>query len=305
MSSAEEFFAYARERHSIYLRRMQGQPWPWTDDPILRQYRFTNVFRELDRTTQWCRQHVRAPHDGTAECLLATVLFRWFNRIETGEIIFGQLDLLTGMTPWEHYLRDGNTEPIKAALLRARPRGPHVTGAYIIIGLPGRPKLDGVLYYARHFALFSDWRRAARIMLSAPWSMQEFTAWMKQWPGMGKFLAYEIACDLQHTKLMSRAPDVDTWANLGPGARRGLNRIHGRQCSGARTPRKSWATAIPEEQAMEEMRQLWHMAQDGAHWPHNWPRWDMRTVEHTLCEYDKILRVRSGEGTPRQLYRHV
>jgi hypothetical protein len=34
-----------------------------------------------------------------------------------------------------------------------------------------------------------------------------------------------------------------------------------------------------------------------------WPRWEMREVEHSLCEFDKYSRVRSGEGRPRGVYR--
>jgi hypothetical protein len=57
----ERFFAYARERHQIYLNREQGQPKPWTEEPVLQQYRFTNVFRELDKTTLWFKDKVREP----------------------------------------------------------------------------------------------------------------------------------------------------------------------------------------------------------------------------------------------------
>ena len=56
-----DFFAYARKRHEIYLKRKAGEPPPWTDDPILQQYRFTNVFRELDKTTLWFKKYVRGP----------------------------------------------------------------------------------------------------------------------------------------------------------------------------------------------------------------------------------------------------
>ena len=40
---------FAAERHRIYLRRITGQPHPWTSDPVLSSYRFTNVFRAADR----------------------------------------------------------------------------------------------------------------------------------------------------------------------------------------------------------------------------------------------------------------
>jgi hypothetical protein len=36
----------------------------------------------------------------------------------------------------------------------------------------------------------------------------------------------------------------------------------------------------------------------------HWPAWEMREVEHTLCEFDKYERARLGEGKPRGVYRH-
>jgi hypothetical protein len=37
-------------------------------------------------------------------------------------------------------------------------------------------------------------------------------------------------------------------------------------------------------------------------WPHEWPAWEMREVEHTLCEFDKYERARLGEGRPKQRF---
>jgi len=40
---------WTKERDAIYTARREGKPSPWTTDHILRAYKFTNVFRELDR----------------------------------------------------------------------------------------------------------------------------------------------------------------------------------------------------------------------------------------------------------------
>jgi hypothetical protein len=37
-------------------------------------------------------------------------------------------------------------------------------------------------------------------------------------------------------------------------------------------------------------------------WPTEWSDWEMRDVEHTLCEYDKYLRCQSGQGKTKQKY---
>jgi len=45
------YFASARQR--AFERRVSGQPPPWTDDDILRGYKFCNVFRAADRVSQY------------------------------------------------------------------------------------------------------------------------------------------------------------------------------------------------------------------------------------------------------------
>lgn len=105
-------------------------------------------------------------------------------------------------------------------------------------------------------------------------------------------MAYEVVTDLNHT-IMPLAHDRMTWANAGPGAKRGLNRIHGRMLTD--TPSKrDWNT---------EMYELLQCSSEylEPHVPMN--EVDMRTIEHSLCEWDKYMRVKLGQGTPRSLYK--
>lgn len=304
------FFAFARERHSIYLKRQDNHSWPWTDDPILQQYKFTNVFREFDRTTEWFRQNVRDILRNQPEALLATVLFRWFNRTETGEVIFNQPNLFSNETPWETFLRTGETTVMRHALRSAFPRGPYVTGAYMIRSPTGMEKLDGLLQTCRQFYWDSKWHAKANKMLmlrdTDPMSIETFTRWLQAFPNMGPFLAYEVACDLHYTALLDRAPDIMTWANLGPGAKRGVNRINVSRNLTPRKPKDVWGgRRMPAEGYLRVMRDLLEISQDPGYWPTHWRAWDMRTVEHTLCEFDKYCRASGGEGKPKQLYRRT
>src|SRR5207247_6900297 len=86
MKHADTYFRLAREREAIRRRKAAGQPWPWTDDPILRDWFFCNVHREMDKTTVWFREHVRSTLSGW-RAVEATLCFRWFNLIETGEVV--------------------------------------------------------------------------------------------------------------------------------------------------------------------------------------------------------------------------
>src|ERR1700761_617485 len=77
------FFALMGERHAIHLRRKSGQLPPWTDDPILQKYRFCNVYRVHDRSTQFLLSQVIEPSKEGSDCFFRILLFRLFNREST------------------------------------------------------------------------------------------------------------------------------------------------------------------------------------------------------------------------------
>ena len=50
-------------------------------------------------------------------------------------------------------------------------------------------------------------------------------------------MAYEIVCDLRYTYFLRDATDKDTWTHLGPGAKRGMERLlHGEVISQKGSP---------------------------------------------------------------------
>jgi len=108
----------------------------------------------------------------------------------------------------------------------------------------------------------------------------------------GDFVAYEIVSDLRWTPLLSKASDILTWANPGPGATRGLNRIHGRPLKAK--PAKS--------QLIREMRALLKESQQPGRLANHMRPLEARDIEHALCELDKYLRVKNREGRPRSHY---
>jgi len=295
----KEFFSYARERHTIYLRRAAGSPPPWTEDPVLQTYRFCNIFRELDSTTQWFRTNVRDPLRERPEVLLATVVFRLFNRITTGEAIFVQPNLLTGRTAWEDFLVTRDTSGLKLSILAYCGSGPYTTGSYMTKTPEGMKKLDGMLKVVEWFnqgsqrpgtILWSSWRVVAESMITDkhPWDLETAWRWLATFPFIGAFTAYEIVTDLRHTALLARASDINTWANPGPGAKRGLNIYHGRPIK----------INVWREVYIEEMVLLLEASRDPQYWPPEWGAWELREVEHTLCEFFKYERARTtGQGT--------
>jgi hypothetical protein len=97
-------------------------------------------------------------------------------------------------------------------------------------------------------------------------------------------MTYEIACDLRHTKLLQRANDIMTWAHFGPGGAKGLARVAGKDAG------------------LDGARELLKLSLNKKYWPREWPKWEMREVEHTCCEFEKYSRTALGEGRPKGKY---
>lgn len=274
--NATEFFATARERYLILQKKRADDPKPWTDDPIFQTWRFCNVHREDDKTTVWFRENIRQ-HIYYLGVLEATLIFRWFNRIEVGEII---KDMLLENC-WDR----------KEAYLRLKDVKPIITGAYMVATPQYMTKLEGVLYAIDQAQPHLD--RVRDYMMTQPVTLEKAWEAVTDLPWIGPFTGYEIITDLRHTAILQNASDIMTWANPGPGCARGIEWLTGSQ---------KLRRGNKEDRAymLGVMRDLLNQSLDNHNWPHGWRQWEMREVEHWLCEFDKYKRAQSGQSLKRR-----
>ena len=81
------YWRFAAERQAIFHRRLNGA-FPFTADPILQRFKFTNAYRILDRTTQYLIREVLNHGDQSSEeVCFRVLLFKLFNKIETWELL--------------------------------------------------------------------------------------------------------------------------------------------------------------------------------------------------------------------------
>ena len=276
----DRYCYWQTERESIRLQKeVSNLPSPWTDDPILREFKFCQVFREDDRTTRWFREHIRDPLADDRDVLMATVIFRWFNFINTGRTLI------------EHdLLRNWNREK---AIEEITKQPKWITGAYIIKTPNGMDKVTGVAECISHM-----WQDREHLVdkIQETKSLEDVWTLLRDYPYMGPFMAYEVVTDLRHTYLLKDADDVLTWGNAGPGAMRGLNRLTGRELGYSKRSH-DW---------VGEMRALYKEVQ--AKLPahilnRNEMSYEMREIEGGLCEFDKYSRILKGEGRTRSVYK--
>lgn len=79
------FKAFLIDRYKIHYRKdVKGKPAPWTKNPILQEFKFTNVRREHDRQTKYLIDNITNNSDLTLEDkVVNTFLFRAWNNWAT------------------------------------------------------------------------------------------------------------------------------------------------------------------------------------------------------------------------------
>jgi len=263
----DDFNRFMVERHNIFIKKeINNEPYPWSDDAILTDYSFCNVYRELDRVTIWIRENWREPYTDHPNLPFAMAVARQINWPDTLEEI--------------GFPEEWRPQHVKNIMEdRMANKQKVYTGAYMLTGTLGGTKIEQTVdkiltpLYANFPCDFSSIENSWKSFLP--------------YAGFSDFMSYEVVTDLRHTKWLKDAPDIMTWANPGPGAMRGLNRIFGRPLDSKQK----------KPLFIQEMRDLLALL-------NNEPLpLEMRDIEHCLCEFDKYERARLGQGRPRAKYK--
>ncbi len=275
-------FAFSAERHRMEIRKQRGDAYPWTEDPILNDYHFCNIFRELDKTTIWIKRKFLGPYHDHPNLLFAACLARRINYPPT-------LEELGFPLAWD-------PQRVTAIMRDRMARGDKTfnPNAYRMVG--GSRVGGDMVGYIVNQLLQPVWD--ARAAWPSGWNaIEDATHYMKTFHGWGPMVAYHVALDLVGFLPLVFPVDQDTWTNIGPGGIRGLNRIFGR-------PLEAGLTNAHSERLMasclEEIR--WLQDQQKRSWPRSFPRLFLCDVENCLCEYDKYMRIVDGQLTGQRKY---
>ena len=274
----DRYTYWIEERERIrHLKEELKQDPPWTEDPILKEFKFCQVFREDDRTTRWFRTHMREPLRNSPDVFMATIAFRFFNLIETGRTLL------------DNNLHIEWDRPKAIEEIKKNPKW--ITGAYIVKSPNRMDKVTGVTECVSH--LWDDRENIIK-QLESFTTLEEAWRFLMQYPYIGPFVSYEMVTDLRHTYLLENATDICSWGNPGPGAMRGLNRLTGRPLEFCK---RSWDWH-------SEMLDLYDWCSQKLDLSKlNYP-FEMREVEGGLCEFDKYSRILKGQGRTRSVYNY-
>lgn len=293
MSLKETFLYWIQERESIRKKKEAGLPKPWTTDPIFQQYKFCNVERENDRVTKWIKDNWREPYRGHPNMWFAMVVARLFNWPDTLEkLTFPQLSFPELKEKWRHNLKG----------IRDDQGAKVFTGAYLVStnGI-AMDKIDYILDRVLTpiwntgrspipSSIVIDNQRPDNVVINGD-TLQSYWKHLITFDGLGSFMAGQVIADLKYVDpVLENAPDWWTWAPLGPGSKRGLNRVFERPLE----------KRISQAQAEKEFLELQALVEKELNW-----RLPVHDIQNCLCETDKYIRVKNGEGKPRSGYKGV
>lgn len=214
----ELYWQFAAKRQQIFERRIAGAPKPWTDDPILQEYKFCNVYRATDRVSQYMIREVcyNKQDDAPIDRLFQIVAFRTFSHIDT----WNSVRQFLGHTPILRDLASGDfTKAIEAA---KSANGKLYTHAFILCATNAYRQ---PAKYLNHIELFKHMflqESLGEKILGAK-SLQEVYELLHAFPLMGDFMSYQTAIDLNYSEYVNFSENDFTKA--GPGALRGMNKL--------------------------------------------------------------------------------
>lgn len=204
------YWFVAAERQRMYHQRLRAEPAPWTRDPILSSYRFTNAYRAADRVSQ---DLIRAQYTGSqepADLLLRTLLFRFFNKPATWQAIEATAGPLCVAT--------FDVEQIDRQLVDLLAKGQRIYSAAYIIP---PPPFGAVRKHLNHLRLAEHMiASGAADAIKRAASLRQVFDILSSYPSLGPFLAFQLTVDMNYSTLVDFGEDEFVVA--GPGARSGI-----------------------------------------------------------------------------------
>jgi alpha-glutamyl/putrescinyl thymine pyrophosphorylase clade 1 len=225
------YWYFMHERYRVLLARLAGKPAPWTQDPILGRYKFTNTFRVLDRESQTCVKIANSNNRSPEEAFLRVLHFKIFNPTSTWELLCGELGEEPLLSNW-------NPNRYAEILTTARNRGQTIfSKAYMLWADQREGSIRGPGSKTRMWLNTLDkmLRDNVPANIVAANTYEHAVKILGGYDGIQDFTAQQYATDFSYTPWF-RPEDADAFILPGPGSIDGIakcfnHRYSVRECS--------------------------------------------------------------------------
>ncbi|MDR1207340.1 MAG: hypothetical protein LBK26_02925 [Rickettsiales bacterium] len=305
MTSLIDFYEFIYDRQKIWHDRfVRKQSAPWSDDAVFQNFKFCNVYRELDSGTISISKHLINTDIAPTEKLFNIIAYRFFNKRDTFDRLFdgllkmdgfnfklleNRLDNMTGPVFSDAYII--SSHPVDKTY---RPRLKHVQVLLMLERLI--PKLPALLSELGN----SDGQAGLEII-------EKYVAMA------GPFLSGQILLDCTYSTNTSGQQDLVKYTSndfliVGPGAHWGLNILFGKTLGKKEANEKCRFLHSSQEEYFDRLKteknKNWHDVK----WQNPGYCGDgflsLHDIQGCLCEFRKYTRLKNGEKAKKRYFKH-
>lgn len=212
----DAYWQFAYKRQEVFFNRLCGKEPPWTDDEIIKKYRFTNVYRITDRVSQYLVKKVIYSEEvlSAEDIIFRILLFKFFNKIETWETIESKV----GCISYKNFDKERYSKILDEML---NEKQKIYSAAYI---MPSGFTAFGSHVKHRNNLELIDYIMKDRVgkKISRASSLKEVFELLLTYPTIGQFLAFQYAIDINYSELTNFSEM--SFVVPGPGAKRGIEK---------------------------------------------------------------------------------
>lgn len=307
------FFETMYERQLIWKRRfIDKKERPWTNNKIFQESKFTNVYRELDRNSQWQIKNILLDDKLSLKNLIwKMMVFRFFNNPETftfepkGKSIqpslFGaqtksglkqaqSTSELISAKKWRNGIPDYDEydeEEFSRFIAGVRSSGQNPYTTAYLINSQATPGMPRDYCYTRVVipTLHKNMNKLIATVMSAK-KPEDIISYLKTLPAVADFIAHEFYQDFtyipRYTDRKFMKFDQNDFTNVGPGASIGIRLIY-----------PNLKTVREQKRAIYDLRNI---ADDWLHKigvekgePFPYIGWDIKKGEYYTFTRDEVL----------------
>jgi hypothetical protein len=210
------YFYFVQERMTIFWNKYNDIQ-PWTSDEILKVHKFTNVYRAMDRVSQYLIRNViyNKNRFTDEDILLRILVFKIFNKPETWEYIEDSVGLIS--------VNNFDLSKINNALLELKCVQPIFNNAYMMTGTHS-------LYNHLNFKHEKWLEMVKKEMIGQSVlkkiinskSLSEVYDLLRNCSFIGDFLAYQYVIDMNYSDVIDFSEN--SFVKAGIGAIRGIKK---------------------------------------------------------------------------------
>ncbi|NDJ20812.1 hypothetical protein GS682_03965 [Nostoc sp. B(2019)] len=214
----DTYWRFAAMRQEVFFNKINNAPPPWTSDSIINTYKFCNAYRASDRVSQYLLKNVIYDENRSKneeEVILRILLFKIFNKIETWEYLENKIgDYIT--------LSNFDSNTYSNILQEAMNCGYVIyTSAYMSCA---SKEFGYDKKHQNHLALIDKMVVQDKVVnrIVQAKNFEAVFHIIQEYPLLGKFMAYQLATDINYSEIINF--DENSFTIAGPGAERGISK---------------------------------------------------------------------------------